>query len=299
MQALTCLLLACAILAPSADLKVTKYAYPPAKKVDVVDDYNGIKVADPYRWLEDTNSPETTAWVEAENKLTAEYLSHIPQREKIHARLTELFNYERYSSAFEVAHKYFLFRNDGLQNQDVLYIADMPDGAQRVLLDPNTLRADGTAALSGLSVDRSAKLLAYAIAQAGSDCAEWTADGRAFYYQRFPQPKDNAALTAANRNAQLYLHRLGDPQSSDKLIYQRPDQPHWMFAPTVSDDGRYLILQIETGDAGKNILFYQDLTAKEPRTVELISQMQAQFHFLGNQGSTFYIFTTDNAPKGR
>jgi prolyl oligopeptidase len=324
MRALTCLLLACAILAPSADLKVTKYAYPPAKKVDVVDDYNGTKVADPYRWLEDTNSPETTAWVEAENKLTAEYLSHIPQREKIHARLTELFNYERYSSAFEVAHKYFLFRNDGLQNQDVLYIADMPDGAQRVLLDPNTLRADGTAALSGLSVDRSAKLLAYAIAQAGSDwsewhvrdistgkdlpdlvqwtkftSAEWTADGRAFYYQRFPQPKDNAALTAANRNAQLCLHRLGDPQSSDKLIYQRPDQPHWMFAPTVSDDGRYLILQIETGDAGKNILFYQDLTAKEPRTVELISQMQAQFHFLGNQGSTFYIFTTDNAPKGR
>ena len=116
----------------------------------MVDDYHGTKVADPYRWLEDTNSPETTAWVEAENKLTAAYLAHIPERAKIHARLTELFNYERYSSAFEVAGKYFLFRNDGLQNQDVLYVADKPDGAERVLLDPNTLRADGTAALSGL-----------------------------------------------------------------------------------------------------------------------------------------------------
>jgi prolyl oligopeptidase len=324
MRALTCLLLACAILAPSADLKVTKYAYPPAKKVDVVDDYNGTKVADPYRWLEDTNSPETTAWVEAENKVTAEYLSHIPERAKIHDRLTELFNYERYSNAFEVAGKYFLFRNDGLQNQDILYVADKPDGAERVLLDPNTLRADGTAALSGLSVDRSAKLVAYAIAQAGSDwsewhvrdistgkdlpdlvqwtkftSAEWTADGRAFYYQRFPQPNDKAALTAANQNAQLYLHRLGDPQSSDKLIYQRPDQPHWMFGPTVSDDGHYLVLNVQTGDAGKNMLFYRDLSAKEPRTVELVSQLQSQFHFLGNQGSTFYIYTTDNAPKGR
>ena len=324
MRALTCLLLTCAMLALSADLKVTKYAYPPAIKGDVVDDYHGAKVADPYRWLEDTNSPETTAWVEAENKVTAAYFAQIPQRAKIHARLTELFNYERYSSAFEVAGKYFLFRNSGLQNQDILYVADKPDGTERALLDPNTLRADGTAALSGLSVDRSAKLLAYAIAQAGSDwsewhvrdiatgkdlpdsvqwtkftSAEWTADGRAFYYQRFPQPDNKAALTASNQNAQLYLHTLGQPQSSDRLIYQRPDHPHWLFGPTVSDDGRYLTIQIETGDAGKNLLFYQDLQAASPKTVELIGQLQAQFHFLGNQGSTFYIFTTDGAPKGQ
>src|ERR1035438_7028880 len=120
MRALTCLLLAWAIPAASADLNVKKYVYPPAKKVDVVDDYHGTKVADPYRWLEDTNSEETTAWVEAENKVTAAYFAQIPQRAKIHARLTELFNYERYSSAFEVAGKYFLFRNNGLQNQDLL-----------------------------------------------------------------------------------------------------------------------------------------------------------------------------------
>jgi prolyl oligopeptidase len=324
MRALTCLLLTSAMLAPSADLKVNKYTYPSAKKVDVVDDYHGTKVADPYRWLEDTNSPETTAWVEAENKVTAAYFAQIPQRAKIHARLTELFNYERYSSAFEVAGKYFLFKNDGLQNQDILYVADKPDGTERVLLDPNTLRADGTAALSGLSVDRSAKLLAYAIAQAGSDWsewhvreistgkdlpdlvqwtkftnAEWTFDGRAFYYQRFPEPTDKAALTASNKNAQLYLHTIGRPQSSDQLIYQRPDHPNWLFGSAVSDDGRYLVLQIETGDAGRNLLFYQDLQATTPKTVELINQLQAQFHFIGNQGSTFFVNTTDNAPKGR
>jgi len=324
MRALTCLLLTSAMLAPSADLKVNKYTYPSAKKVDVVDDYHGTKVADPYRWLEDTNSPETTAWVEAENKVTAAYFAQIPQRAKIHARLTELFNYERYSSAFEVAGKYFLFKNDGLQNQDILYVADKPDGTERVLLDPNTLRADGTAALSGLSVDRSAKLLAYAIAQAGSDWsewhvrdistgkdlpdlvqwtkftnAEWTFDGRAFYYQRFPEPTDKAALTASNKNAQLYLHTIGRPQSSDQLIYQRPDHPNWLFGSAVSDDGRYLALHIETGDAGRNLLFYQDLQATTPKTVELINQLQAQFHFIGNQGSTFFVNTTDNAPKGR
>ncbi|HEV8040312.1 MAG TPA: prolyl oligopeptidase family serine peptidase [Bryobacteraceae bacterium] len=324
MRALTCLLLTCAMLAPSADLKVNKYVYPLAKKVDVVDDYHGTKVRDPYRWLEDTNSAETAAWVEAENKVTAAYFAKIPQRAKIHARLTELFNYERYSSAFEMAGKYFLFKNNGLQNQDVLYVADKPSGTERVLLDPNTLRADGTAALSGLSVDRSAKLLAYAIAQAGSDWSEWhvrdiltgkdlpdlvqwtkftnadwTKDGHAFYYQRFPQPNDKAALTQSNQNAQLYRHTLGEPQSSDQLIYQRPDHPHWLFGATVSDDGRYLAIQVETGDTAKNLLFYQDLKGATPKTVELISQLQARFHFIGNQDSTFFIFTTDNAPKGR
>ncbi|HLK17452.1 MAG TPA: prolyl oligopeptidase family serine peptidase [Bryobacteraceae bacterium] len=328
MKALFCLAaglaLVCAIVAPSANVDAKKYVYPAAKKVDQVDDYHGTKVPDPYRWLEDTNSPVTKAWVEAENKVTAAYFAQIPQRAKIHARLTELFNYARYNSAFEVAGKYFFFRNDGLQNQDVLYMADQPNGTERALLDPNTLRADGTAALSGLSVDRRAKLLAYSIAQAGSDWsewhvrdiatgkdrpdlvqwtkftnAEWTADGRAFYYQSFPRPDTNAALTASNKNAQLYLHTLGEPQSADKLIYQRTDHPNWLFAATVSDDGRYLLIHVETGDAGKNLLFYQDLKTPGSKVVELIHDLTAQFRFLGNEGSTFYLFTTEGAPKGR
>ncbi len=312
------------MLAQSADLKVNKFVYPAAKKVDTVDDYHGAKVADPYRWLEDTNSAETAAWVEAENKVTGAYFARVPQREKIRARLTELFNYERYNSAFEMAGKYFLFRNDGLQNQDILYVADQPNGAERPLLDPNTLRADGTAALAGLSVDRSAKLLAYAIAQAGSDwsewhvrdiatgkdlpdsvqwtkftSAEWAGDGRAFYYQRFPRPDEKAALTESNKNAQLYLHLIGEPQASDQLIYQRDDQPHWMFNPTVSDDGRYLVLNVYTGDESKNLLFYQDLSVRKRSTVELIAQQTAKYTFIGNQGSEFYLLTTDGAPKGR
>ena len=323
MRNLICLLLTCAILAQSADLKVNRIIYPPAKKVDVVDDYHGIKVADPYRWLEDTNSPETIAWVEAENKVTQAYFARIPERSKIHARLTELFNYQRYNGAFQRAGKYFFFRNDGLQNQDILYVAGQPNGPERALLDPNTLRADGTAALSGLSVDHSAKLLAYAIAQAGSDwsewhvrdiatgkdlpdsvqwtkftAAEWTKDGRAFYYQRFPQPNDKAALTESNQNAQLYLHTIGEPQSADKLIYERPDHPDWRFNSTVTDDGRYLVLEVETRDTSKNLLFYEDLTSAQPKMVELIDQLTAQFHCIGNRGSELLLFSTD-APKGR
>jgi prolyl oligopeptidase len=314
----------CAILALSADLKVNKLTYPQAKKLAVVDDYHGVKIADPYRWLEDTNSAETAAWVEAENKVTEAYLAGIPQRAKIRARLTELFNYERYTSAFQVAGKYFLLRNDGLQNQDVVYVMEGPHGTPRVLLDPNTLRADGTAALNGFSVDRAAKRVAYAIAQAGSDWsewhvrdiatgkdesdlvrwtkftnAEWTHDGAGFYYQRFPQPSDKAALTAANQNAKLYLHRLGEPQTADKLIYERPDHPTWIFNQTVSDDGRFLVLEIDTGDAGKNLLFYEDLQAAQPKFVELISRLTAQFHFVGNRAGDLLLWTTEDAPKGR
>jgi len=314
----------CGIVALCADQKVNKITYPNAKKSDVVDNYHGTKIADPYRWLEDTNSAETAAWVEEENKVTQAYLAQIPERDRIRKRLTELFNYDRYTNAFEVAGKYFLFHNDGLQNQDVLYVLDAVDGQERVLLDPNTLRADGTAALSGLSVDREGKRAAYAIAQAGSDWsewhvrdvatgqdledsvqwtkftnAEWTADGSAFYYQRFPQPDDKATLTASNQNAQIYLHRLGQPQSSDQLVYERPDQPRWLYTPAVSDDGRYLLIEVFTGDESKNLVFYQDLKALKRETTELISQLTAQYNFLENRGTQFYFKTTDNAPRGR
>ena len=319
-------IITCAVILHSADLTVNhaKIVYPSAKKVDVVDDYHGTKIADPYRWLEDTNSPETTAWVQAENKVTAAYFAQIPEREKIRARLTDLFNYERFPRAFRAGGKYFLFRNDGLQNQDVLYLLDKPDGSPRVLLDPNTLRADGTAALAGLSATLDGSRLAYAIAQAGSDWSEWrvrdvksgkdlpdlirwtkfttaawTPDGKAFYYQRFAEPSDKNALTVANEFAKLYLHRIGEQQSSDTLIYERSDHPHWLFEPEVSEDGRFLLMRVETGDAGKNLLFYQDLQAAQPRVMELIDQLTAQFNFIGNRGGVFYLQTTDGAPKGR
>lgn len=298
--------------------------YPQPRKDNVVDDYHGVKIADPYRWLENTDSPETAAWVEAENKVTRQYLDAIPRRAEFKDRLTTLFNYERYGTFYKAGPHYIYSRNDGLQNQNVLYVTDTPAAPGRVLLDPNTLRADGTAALSGTSPSNDGKLFAYAIAEAGSDWAvwhvrdiatgrdlpdeirwtkfgdaAWTHDQRGFYYQRFPEPKSGEALRQQNQNAKLYLHRLGQPQSADTLVYERPDHPKWMFDPMVTDDGRYLVLVIETGDFGKNLVFYQDLHAAAPKMVELIPTLEAAYIPLGNQGTTMYFQTTAQAPKGR
>ena len=264
-------------------------AYPKPKTVDQVDDYHGTKIADPYRWLEDADSAETAAWVAAENKVTQAYLAGLPSRARYKERLTALYNYERYSRFEKAGARYLFLRNDGLQNQDVLYVADALTGKERVLLDPNKLRADGTAALTGHLPSNDGKLLAYGVADAGSDWAiwhvrnietgqdlsdevrwskfvpvAWAPDNRAFYYLRFPEPKPGEALRAANEFAKIYLHKLGEPQSQDKLIYERPDHKDWLFLPVVTDDGRYLQIVVETGDASKNLLFYQDLQSGVP-----------------------------------
>ena len=298
--------------------------YPAAKKSDVVDDYHGTKIADPYRWLEDTDSPETAQWVAEENRITREYFAAIPQRARYKDRLMTLFNYERFTGLEKAGSHYLVMRNDGLQNQDVLYVADSLHGTERVLLDPNTLRADGTAALSGVEPSKDGKLLAYGLADAGSDWvqwhvrdiatgkdlpdairwskfsgAEWTPDQRGFYYQRFAEPKPGEALRGENAFAKLYLHRLGEPQSADKLVYERPDQKQWMFSPRVTDDGHYLLIVVEATDFGKNLLFYQDLRDPAAKTVELIRDLDALYMPLGNQGSVVYFQTTDHAPKGR
>src|SRR4051794_19837377 len=298
--------------------------YPVAKKADVVDDYHGTKIADPYRWLEDTDSPETAKWIADENRVTREYLAAVPQRGRYKDRLMTLFNYERFTGLEKAGSHYLVKRNDGLQNQDVLYVADSLHGKERTLLDPNTLRADGTAALSGFVPSKDGKLLAYGLADAGSDWvtwhvrdiatgkdlpdvihwskfsgAEWTPDQRGFYYQRFAEPKPGEALRGENAFAKLYLHRLGEPQSADKLVYERPDHKQWMFSPQVSEDGRYLLIAVETTDFGKNLLFYQDLREPAPKTVELVRNIEALYAPLGNQGSVFYFQTTDKAPRGR
>jgi len=298
--------------------------YPVARKAGQVDDYHGTKVADPYRWLEDTDSAETAVWVAAENKVTQDYLSKTPQRSRFKDRLTTLYNYERYRRFEKAGQRYLFLRNDGLQNQNVLYVADGLTGKERVLLDPNTLRADGTAALSEHVPSMDGRLLAYGLADAGSDWCEWhvrnietgqdlpdvirwnkfipaawAADQRSFYYLKFPEPKPGQALRDANRFSELYLHKLGEPQSSDALIYERPDQPEWMFAPGVTDDGRYLLIFIQTGDFGKNLLAYQDLHAKPPKTVDLIHDLTAAYAPLGNHGTVFYFQTTDHAANGR
>lgn len=298
--------------------------YPAARKSDVVDNYHGTRIADPYRWLEDTDSAETAKWVADENAVTQAYLAKIPRRASIKDRLTSLYNYERFNNVERAGSRYLITRNDGLQNQDVVYVADSLTAPPRVLLDPNTLRADGTAALAGMEPSRDGKLLVYGVADAGSDWiqwhvrdiatgkdlpdvvkwskfsgASWTPDGRAFYYQRFAEPKPGEALRAENVFAKVYLHRLGEPQSADKLIYDRPDEKQWMFDAETTDDGRYLVISVETTDFGRNLVFYQDLHAAEPKTVELIRDLKALYTPLGNEGSTFYFRTTDGAPKGR
>jgi prolyl oligopeptidase len=301
----------------------SRLQYPQARRSDHVDTYFGDKVADPYRWLEDVDSPETRQWIEAENKLTFGYLDSIPQRDAIHKRLTDLYNYERYSSPMEVHGRIFYSHNTGLQNQSVIYVQDGLNGTPRVFLDPNTLTADGTAAIDGFSPNHDGSLVAYATAQAGSDWAiwkirdvatgkdlrdalswtkqtniAWMPDGKSFYYVRFPEPKAGVDLTQANTNGKVFLHHLGDDPSKDALVYERPDHPSWWLAADVSEDGRYLLLYIsESGD--NTAVFYQDLQKPGAKPVAIADRFDARFEFLGNLGSRLYFFTTDKAPRGR
>ena len=251
------------VLATIPMLRAEPLKYPETKRGDVVENYHGTKIADPYRWLEDDNSAETKAWVEAQNKVTFGFLEQIPEREKIHARLTELWNYERFRVPYQEGGRYFFRRNSGLQNQSVLYVADALDAEPRVLLDPNTLSTDGTVALAGYRISDDGKLMAYGIAKAGSDWEEWhvrdvetgkdsedrlewvkfsgaswTKDGSGFYYSRFDAPKEGESLTGLNEFQKLYFHKLGTPQNDDALVYERRDHKDWGFHGEVTEDGR-------------------------------------------------------------
>jgi prolyl oligopeptidase len=313
--------LAAAIALEAADMKMS---YPPARRGDQVDVYHGVRVEDPYRWLEDPDSAESKTWVAEENALTAEYLKKIPARAAIERRLTELWNFERYTNFFKAGGRYFYLRNDGLQNQNVLYTADSVHGAGRALLDPNILSKDGTVALSGLAVSKNGKRLAYSISRSGSDWQEWrvrdiargqdlpdlvswskfsnagwSTDDGGFYYQRFPEPSVKKELTGVNQEAKLYYHALGQPQASDKLIYERPDHKDWNFDGSSTEDGHYLVLQITRGAEEKNLVFYQDLKAPGAKVIELVNTFDGAYNFLGNEGSTFYFRTTSGAPLGR
>jgi prolyl oligopeptidase len=302
----------------------TPLAYPVAKKVDQADNYHGIVVADPYRWLEDANSAETHAWVEAENKVTQAWLAQIPQREAIRKRLTELWNYERYSVPFKEGGRYFFSRNDGLQNQSVLYTMKTLRDSPRLLLDPNTLAADGTVALAGLAVSPDGKLLAYSTAASGSDWNEirvrdvdtgkdledhiqwvkfsstaWTRDGKGFFYSRYDEPKEATKLADVNYFQKLYYHKLGTPQSADVLVYDRPDEKEWGFHAETTDDGRYLLIQATKGTAHKYRVFYKDLSKPDSKVLPLVDNFEAAYDFIDNVGSVFYFSTDRNAPRQR
>jgi prolyl oligopeptidase len=298
--------------------------YPPTKMVDAVEDYHGTRIADPYRWLEDPRSEDTKSWIAAQNELTFAYLRQLPARERLRKRLAELWNHERYGLPVRRGGRYFFTRNDGLQEQSVLYVGDSLDARPRVLLDPNALSPDGSIALVNFAPSDDGRLLAYSLSRAGSDwqewrvrdvstgqdladhlrwvkfsSASWTKDGQGFFYSRYPEPPPDARPQDANYYHKLYFHRLGTPQSQDLLIYQRPDHKDWSFSGYVTEDGRYLVISVWLGTERRNGVVYKSLEALDGPIVELLNQFDAQYDFIGNDGPVFWFRTDRDAPRGR
>jgi prolyl oligopeptidase len=300
------------------------FTYPQAPRADVVDDYHGTKVADLYRPLEDPDSPQTRAWIEAENKITFQFLEAIPARARLKERLTKLWDYEKVSAPFKEGGRYFYLRNSGLQNQSVLVWSDSLEGEAKLLLDPNTLSKDGTVALVNMAVSDDGKLLAYSLSEGGSDWitfhvrevdtghdrddvirwskfsfASWTKDGTGFYYGRYPEPKPGEDLRASNFFNKLYYHTLGTPQTSDKLVYERPDHKEWEFASHVTEDGKYLVISVAKSTDDRNRVLYRELDKTDAPVVELIDNFDAGYDLIDNEGTVLYFKTNKDAPRGR
>jgi prolyl oligopeptidase len=298
--------------------------YPHARRTDFTEVLHGTQVPDPYRWMEDIDSPETTAWVQAQNELTQSYLATIPQREAIKARMTELWNYEKYSAPYRKGGRIFYSHNDGLQNQSVLFWQETLDSEPKILLDPNTLSEDGTVALSAVEISSDGKRMAYSLSESGSDWVEWhvrdvdsgedlpdvirwskfsgaswTKDSAGFFYAAYDEPKTEEAFKQANLNQKLYYHRLGTPQSADRLVYKNDDEPKWGFWGEVSDDGKYLIVSIRQGTMRQFNITLINLEDPSTAPIELMTGFKAIYGYVGNLGDTYYFFTDDNAPMNR
>ncbi len=310
------------IFAQDAEKQAMKY--PQTQKGDTVDDYFGNKVADPYRWLEDTESDETADWIEKQNEITQSYLKSLPDREPMRARLEKLWNYERFGLPRRRGETYFYSHNDGLQDQSVLYKAAALDADREVLIDPNTLSEDGTVSLAGTATTEDGKLIAYGLADGGSDWRTWKVrdvatgkdlddvvqwvkfsgiawmpDASGFFYSRYKEPVEGEELLATNENQKMYFHKLGTDQSVDKLIVDRPDHPKWGFSPAVTDDGRYLIVQNWKGSEPKAQVFIKDLRDADSPLVELIMGFDAEYEWVAAVDDTLYFVTDHNAPKKR
>jgi len=298
-------------------------AYPRAPRAEQTDDYHGTQVSDPFRPLEDPDAPATRAWIDAENTVTRAFLDAIPERAAIHERLTKLWNYERLSTPVREGGRLFYSRNDGLQNQAVLYVVDGDGAAPRVLVDPNGLSKDGTVALSGMAISRDGKSLAYAVASAGSDWQEWrvldvetgrqtgdvlkwvkfsapafTADGRGFYYARYDAPASGRELDAVVKNQKIFFHRLRTPQAMDVLVHA-PEDPNFLHQVRVSDDGRWLVLSISRGSSGKNRLWVKDLSHDGAPFLKLFDDFESRWSWVDSEGTTAYLRTDRSAPRGR
>ena len=298
--------------------------YPAAPRGTQVDDYHGIKVADPYRGLESLDSPSTRSWVEAENRLSRTYLDSIPGRTELRENLRRIWNFERWSAPVRYGATWIYTHNDGLQNQAVVFVTPDPETPARILIDPNTLSPDGTVALREMAMSPDGRLLAYALSDAGSDWqtwrvrevatgrdlpdvlqwskfggASWRQDGSGFYYTAYDAPQPQARLKSATRYQKLYFHRLGSPQSADTLVYTRTDDPNWFVAANVTDDGRYLVIQCSLGTDERNTVLVQDLSRPGAPIVPVIPEPTATYDVIGNVGATLLVRTDESAPRYR
>ena len=311
------------IAAPSALRAAGALQYPPTERQEVVDDYFGTKVADPYRWLEASEDPKVQAWVDRQNALTTEYVAASGFRDAIKARLTELADYPKHGIPYERNGFFFSAHNSGLQNQFVHYVQKGLDGKARVLLDPNTLRADGTGSIDAFSLSRDARYLAYGVSWSGSDWQElyvrdvktgkdlkdhiqhikftepsWTTDGKGFFYSRQPAP---GSVPAGDEHyyQKLYYHVLGQDPAKDRLLYERPDMKEAGFGPEVTEDGRYLVVQVWKGSAPETEILYMPLDGKTWELKPLRTGFDAAYEFLGAVGERFYLKTDRDAPRNR
>ena len=311
-------------VASEAPVKAAGFQYPAARRGDTVDVYHGVKVADPYRWLEDPDSAESRAWIDAQNQLTARYLEGVSERAELRRRIEKRWNYERFGAPWSKGGRYFFSKNDGLQNQAVLYWAESLDAEPKVLLDPNTWSKDGTVALSGYSVSDNGRYIAYGVQASGSDWvkwrvaeiatgkvlddtidwvkfsgASWDAKSRGFYYSRYPEQADGKSLTEVNENQKVYYHRLGTPQSADRLIHEDLENPKYGFGAGVTEDGRYLVLSTWKGTGNVNLVHVADARKLKPVFAPVIGEWKNDFRYIGNDGPRFYFFTDSDAPRGR
>ncbi len=297
-----------------------KLKYPETKKVEVTDDYFGTKISDPYRWLEDDNSPETAEWIKEENKVTDEYLSKITFRDKLKQRFEELYNYPKYSAPFREGSKYYFFKNDGLQNQSVMYVKDNLESDPKLFFDPNKLSEDGTVSLAALSFSKDGKTFAYGTASGGSDWNEyfvmnaltgeklsdhlkwikfsgmaWKNDG--FFYSRYPEPK-GSELSAKNQFSKVYYHKIGDDQSKDVVIFEDAAKPDRGFSAGTTDDERFLIISFSEGTSNNGFLV-RDLSVPGSRFISIVDDLNNNYGVVDNLADKFLVLTDYKAPNYR
>ena len=309
--------------------KAQSFDYPPSRQVEIVDDYQDVKISDPYRWLEDLNSAETRAWINAQNEIAIKYLESLPLREVFRKRITELWNYPKVSLPRREGGRLWYRRNSGLERQSVVYSRRDINAPRLMVIDPNQLSPDGSISLAQIAPSPNGKFLAYSLSEGGADWQTihvrdlttgrdtadrvdwvrfsriaWTHDGKGFFYSRFPTPPQGKHLEAALGIHSLHYHVVGTPQSKDRLIFERKAQPKWFVSSSVTDDGRYLIIRFSPGATPRNRLYYVDLgSPKQPKLEApiktIVDTEDAAYWTLGNVNSKLYLVTDLNAPKRR